>query len=130
MSSRPIDYRAPFVRLLKRAQPGSRGGVDTHIKRGAHVAQLIARRFPGVNRPEQWRLKHILWLRDCGLIDNAPYTRYHYYLTVRVIALALDRWDGWKGRARGSWSYRTGTPAPNSDRSSRGGRPPKTPGGR
>ncbi len=121
-----MSYRAEVTRLLTRAQPGSRGGVQQHIARGAQQLERINKRFPAVKRPEQMRLKHLQWLRDYGLDDLAPATRYKHFLTASTIAAALDRWSDWETRLRGNWCHPKGDLARK--KTGAGGRPRRMPG--
>ncbi|WP_022949779.1 hypothetical protein [Methylohalobius crimeensis] len=90
-------------RLLERAQPGSRGGVERHIRRGEQLRTLIESRY-GVTHPRQWRAKHLRWALEHGLADLAPGTRYHYWRTARACAAALGEWPDWEPHLRGSWT--------------------------
>lgn len=109
-------------RLLQRAQPGSDSAVEGHIRRGEQLASIIQARFPSVQRPQQWRAKHVRWALSEGLADRAPGTRYHFWRTARVIGAALSRWEGWQRHLNGPWTHPTGAPGPGRHA---GGRPPK-----
>ncbi len=105
-------------RILDRAQPGSRGGVRQHVRRGERLRGLIEARW-GIQRPEQWRAKHLRWALEHGLSDVSPATRYHYYRTARAIAAALGRWPQWEPHLRGPWTSPQGRQAQRGQ----GGRP-------
>ncbi|MBN2701029.1 MAG: hypothetical protein JXR29_06235 [Methylothermaceae bacterium] len=107
-------------RLLERAQPGSRGGVECHIKRGERIAELIRGRY-GVTHPRQWKCKHLRWALERGLEDLAPPTRYDYWCTARACAAALGKWPDWEPHLRGSWTRPDG----KKENLQTGGRPPK-----
>ncbi len=109
-------------RILDRAQPGNRGGLQQHIRRGERLRTLIEARW-GIQRPEQWRAKHVRWALERGLQDRSPATRYQYYRTARAIAAALGHWPQWEPYLRGSWTSPRGRQAQRSQ----GGRPPRLP---
>ncbi|KAA6184233.1 hypothetical protein F2Q65_13030 [Thiohalocapsa marina] len=112
-------------RLLSHAQPGSTGGIAAHIRRGERLAELIGARW-GIQRPEQWRAKHLRWALERGLETLSPASRYHYYRTARVIAAALGRWPAWEASLHGPWVSPNGLPSPRPARQrTTGGRPPK-----
>ncbi len=113
---------SPVNRILVRAQPGSRGGVRQHVARGEILRAKIAARF-GIDRPEQWRAKHIRWALEHGLPDLSNSTRYHYYRTARAIAAALGHWPNWQPYLLGPWTTPAGSTPDRGGR--RGGRPPK-----
>ncbi|GAB3679042.1 hypothetical protein [Salinisphaera aquimarina] len=127
-----MNEHAMMWRLLGAAQPGQKkGGVKSHVQRGAQQLQLINARYPDIKRPEQLRLKHAVWLRDYGLANLGPATRYHHYRTLRVVASALSRWSDWESRLVGTWCNPQGeSPDTNASGTNRGGRPPKLPGRR
>lgn len=106
-------------RILERAQPGSSGGVTQHIRRGERLAELIRERWQ-VERPEQWRAKHVRWALERGLSERSAASRYDYYRTVRVIAAALGHWPDWEPHLIGSWIRPTGERG-----AMKAGRPPK-----
>ena len=112
-------------RLLERAQPGSAGGIAQHIRRGERIAALIQTRWQ-IQRPEQWRAKHLRWVLERGLTDLSPASRYHYYRTVRVLAATLGHWPDWEVALRGAWTHPAGLGTPKMHgAAARGGRPPK-----
>ncbi len=112
-------------RLLERAQPGSAGGIEQHIRRGERLVALIAERW-GIERPEQWRAKHVRWALERGLAELSPASRYHYYRSARVMAAALGRWPAWQVSLRGPWTRPSGSQAPTTQAAAaRGGCPPK-----
>ena len=114
-------------RVLHRAQPGSRGGVEAHIRRAERLAALIADRWQ-IQRPEQWRAKHLRWALEHGpgIADAAPATRYHYYWAGRAVAAALGRWPDWEPHLRGPWQ----TPDGRVSSRDQGGRPARLAGRR
>lgn len=116
----------PMQRILARAQPGSRGGVQQHVARGEVLRRLIEERW-GLDRPEQWQAKHLRWTLERRLADLAPATRYAYYRTARAVAAALGHWPDWEPHLCGPWTSPTGTATRAPDRD-RGGRPPKLAG--
>ncbi|MEA3638414.1 MAG: hypothetical protein VBE63_00550 [Lamprobacter sp.] len=112
-------------RLLERAQPGSAGGIAQHIRRGERLASLIHARWQ-IQRPEQWRVKHLHWVLERGLTELSPASRYHYYRTARVLAATLGHWPDWEVALRGAWTHPAGLRKPKTrDAAARGGRPPK-----
>lgn len=105
--------------LLERAQPGTRGGVEDHIRRGEALAEAIQGRW-GVRNAHQWRAKHLRWALEVWAAEMAPATRYHYWRTARSIAAALGRWPEWEPHLRGPWTSPT-----SSKGCGAGGRPAK-----
>ena len=114
---------APMHRVLARAQPGSRGGVQQHIDRGEVLRRLIETRF-GISRPEAWQAKHLRWALERALAGLAPATQYAYYRTARAISAALGHWPAWEPHLRGPWTSPTGTATVHVGQG-QGGRPPK-----
>jgi len=112
-------------RLLERAQPGSAGGIAQHIRRGERLAVLIQARWQ-IQRPEQWRAKHLRWVLERGLMDLSPASRYHSYRAARVLAATLGHWPDWEAALRGSWTHPAGLGTPKMcGAAAQGGRPPK-----
>jgi hypothetical protein len=124
--SRPAS-QAEAMRLarafLANSQPGARGTtVAAHLNRAEMVADTIWRRF-NVG-PYQWQAKHLRWYLDRACANLAPTTRYDRWRTIRSLAVALGRLDGWQHHLRGPWLR------PNGDGEAPlgTGRPPKLPG--
>jgi hypothetical protein len=107
--SRPANHRAAarLARsLLAQRLPGSRrGSVRQHLARSGHIAQTIWRRWQV--GPYQWQLKHLRWYLVERTSEYTSGTRYRYWLTVRLLILALDR-VGWIERLDGPWVRPTG----------------------
>ncbi|WP_295402223.1 hypothetical protein [uncultured Thiocystis sp.] len=112
--------------LLRRAQPGTKSGVQGHLKRAIRMQTLIAERF-GIREPYQFKAKHLRWVLEHGTAELAPSSRYDYWRTARALAAILGHWPDWEPHLRGSWI----SPRPDLPRDtqpttpSRGGRPPK-----
>ena len=112
--------------LLRRAQPGKTGGVQSHIRRGRRIATLIESRW-GIREPYQWKAKHLQWLLKAGVAELSPASQYDYYRTACVLAAALGHWPHWEPHLRGPWT-RPKAPGPNPG--GPGGRPRKLAGPR
>lgn len=110
-------------RMLERAQPGTQRAIRAHIRRAVMMAVLIHERWPEVEYPEQWRVKHLRWALEYGLSDRSPGTRYNYYRSARVVAAQLGRAHDWEPYLRGPWLRPDGR-LPDPDRRP-GGRRPK-----
>ena len=106
--------------LLDRRLPGPRRTtVPGQVHRAERIAKRIYRRWQV--GPYQWQVKHLRWYLEHVTRTFAPTTRYGYWLTVRVLVIALDREADWLPRLQGPWTRfaETGTP--------RTGRPLKRP---
>ncbi|HLD67513.1 MAG TPA: hypothetical protein VJA19_15890 [Pseudomonas sp.] len=53
-----------------------------------------------LNTPWNWQLKHVRWLLERHLQDQAPATRYYYQLTVRLILRRLGKERDWQGQLK------------------------------
>lgn len=106
--------------LLRRAQPGTKSGVQGHLKRATRMQALIAERF-GIREPYQFKAKHLRWVLEHGTAELAPSSRYDYWRTARALAAILGHWPDWEPHLRGSWISPNGIAAPPGI----GGRPAK-----
>lgn len=92
-------------RQLKGVKPASKDYVLTdsdglltgsHATRQRHLLQAkviqakIAERWQQ-ETPWRWQKKHVVWFLDTHLKMRSEATRYHYLLTVRLIALRLEK---------------------------------------
>ena len=107
--------------LLVRSLPGSRSGsVRGHLTRAEIVAAAIWCRW--AIGPWAWQAKHLRWYLE--VFRGAASTRYDHWRTVRVLAVALRKFELWEPYLRGAWLRPTGEAgAPLGC-----GRPPKLPG--
>lgn len=107
--------------LLIRRLPGPRcTTVRAHLLRaGAIGAALYARWQVG---PYQWHVKHLRWFLEHRTDRLAPGGRYRYWLTVRLLVMALGREADWLPRLQGDWTRPTGFAG-----DARPGRPVKRP---
>lgn len=113
--------------LLRRAQPGTRGGVAAHIRRAERLHRLIAERF-GVDEPYPYRAKHLRYALEHGTAGLASASRYDYYRTARALAAVLGHWPDWEPHLRGPWTSPLSEASrrrPDRARAGRGGRPAK-----
>lgn len=93
--------------LLIRRLPGSqRGTVRAHLQRAALIAETIWRRRQV--GPYQWQVKHLRWYLVEKINHLTPSTRYRYWLTVRLLILALSKEEEWLPRLDGPWVKPTG----------------------
>jgi len=94
-------------RLLARRLPGARGtSVAAHRQRARQIAGIVYRRWQ--IGPYQWQLKHLHWFLEIETRQFLPSTRYRYWLTVRLLVLALGREKDWLPRLSGPWLRPTG----------------------
>jgi hypothetical protein len=108
--------------LLVRRLPGARRTtVRAHLVRAAAIAATLYARWQV--GPYQWRVKHLRWFLEHRIQHFEPSVRYRYWLTVRLLAIALGRDDDWLPRLNGSWTQ----PAEDPVAGSRAGRPLKRP---
>ena len=107
--------------LLIRTLPGSRRGtVRQHVERAGRIGETIWRRWHV--GPYQWQVKHLRWFLTTQTNDYSPSTRYRYWLTIRAMAVVLDRERRWLHHLQGSWVRPTGKTGELQP-----GRPPKLP---
>ncbi len=93
--------------LLVRRLPGSRRGtVRAHVERAGRIGEAIWRRWQV--GPYQWRAKHVRWFLTTQTDSLSPSTRYRYWLTIRALAVALERDHGWLHHLQGPWCRPTG----------------------
>ena len=108
--------------LLIRRLPGARKTtVRSHLKRAAAIAKASYQRWQV--GPYQWRVKHLRWYLEHRSKRFEPGTRYRYWLTIRLLVMALGREADWLPRLQGPWC-RPGEPPAQATRS---GRPVKRP---
>lgn len=108
--------------LLDRRLPGPRRTtVRAQVSRAERIAKCIYRRWQV--GPYQWQVKHLRWYLEHATKTFAPLTRYGYWLTVRVLVIALAKDQDWLPRLRGPWQSASHSEAKNS----RSGRPLKIP---
>lgn len=110
-------------RMLGRAQPGTKRAIRAHIRRAVMLAVLIHERWPEVEYPEQWRVKHLRWALEHALSAHSAGTRYNYYRSARVVAAQMGKAHDWEPYLRGPWQRPDGL-SPDPDRHP-GGRRPK-----
>lgn len=85
-----------MMKLLSRKIPGRRSTkVKEHAKRALQIADVLYRQFQV--GPYQYRLKHLQWYLNIHIQPLSLVTQYRYWLTVRIIVVALDQWEVWKG---------------------------------
>lgn len=88
--------------LLVRTLPGSRKGtVKAHLVRAERIATAIWKRFKA--GPHQAQVKHFRWYLQTQTNTLNPSTRYRHWLTVRLIACALDKETDWLPYLKGGW---------------------------
>lgn len=108
--------------LLVRRLPGARRTtVQAHLVRAEAIAARIYRRWQV--GPYQWRVKHLRWYLEHRLEGFEQGVRYRYWLTLRVLVIALGREADWLPRLRGPWTRPSETISENP----RQGRPLKRP---
>jgi hypothetical protein len=109
--------------LLARRLPGARRTtVSDHLARAAGIASCLYRRWQV--GPYQWRLKHARWYLEHGMDPSfEPSVRYRYWLTLRLLVIALRKDVDWLPRLRGPWER----PDPHDGARVYGGRPLKRP---
>jgi hypothetical protein len=107
--------------LLTRTLPGSRRGtVRGHVERAGRIGETIWLRWRV--GPYQWRAKHLRWFLTTQTTDFSPSTRYRYWLTLRALAVALQKQHGWLHHLQGPWVRPNGQSG-----ALQHGRPPKLP---
>lgn len=117
----PAEAACKTVALLVHRLPGPRGTtVQGHLGRARLVGEALYRQWRV--GPYQWRLKHLRHYLEHRTARLEPATRYRYWLTVRLLVLALKR-EAWLGRLKGPWER----PAGSDGTPVQGGRPLKRP---
>lgn len=88
--------------LLTRRLPGARATtVRTHLQRAGRIAEAIYRRWQvGVY---QWQVKHVRWYLEVCTGVFSPSTRYRYWLTTRLLVMALGKDPHWLHHLNGPW---------------------------
>jgi hypothetical protein len=108
--------------LLVRRLPGARRTtVHAHLARARAIAACIYGRWQA--GPHQWRVKHLRWFLEHETEPFERSVRYRYWLTVRVLVIALGREADWLPRLQGPWTR----PSETGVETSRAGRPMKRP---
>ena len=88
--------------LLVRRLPGARRTtVQAHLHRARAIAADVYRRWQ--IGPYQWQVKHLRWYLEQRTNRFEPSARYRYWLTVRVLVIALDKDADWLPRLKGRW---------------------------
>jgi len=109
-------------RLLIRRLPGARRTtVHAHLIRAGTVALSLYRRWQV--GPYQWRVKHLRWFLEHQMNQLEPGVRYRYWLTVRLLVIAIGREADWLPRLQGPWTH----PSGRLDGKAGAGRPLKRP---
>lgn len=93
--------------LLTRRLPGARATtVRAHVARAERIAEAIYRRWQvGVY---QWQVKHARWYLETCTNHCSPSTRYRYWLTTRLLVIALEKDHDWLRHLDGAWLRPTG----------------------
>ena len=108
--------------LLVRRLPGARRTtVQPHLDRAAAIAACLYRRW--LVGPYQWRVKHVRWYLEHGTNSFEQSVQYRYWLTIRVLVIALGTEANWLPRLKGPWER----PTAQAPAESKPGRPLKRP---
>jgi len=103
--SRPATHKQAArqaAALLVRRLPGARGTtVPAHLRRARAIAADVYRRWQ--LGPSQWQVKHLRWYLEHRANRFEPSAQYRYWLTVRVLVIALDKDADWLPRLKGPW---------------------------
>jgi hypothetical protein len=123
--ARPVSSQQAVQKaqsLLVRRLPGARRTtVQAHLVRTGSIAEsLYAHWQVGAY---QWRVKHLRWFLEHRTVQFEPSVRYRYWLTIRLLVIALGRELDWLPRLRGTWTQPLAIPTTVSRR----GRPLKRP---
>ena len=86
---------------MRRLPGARRTTVERQLLRAGAIAADIYRRWQ--LGPYQWQVKHLRWYLEHRTNRFEPSARYRYWLTVRVLAIALGRGADWLPRLRGPW---------------------------
>jgi hypothetical protein len=84
--SKSFDMELFLVSVLS----GSQATRRRHLKQSAAIQNAIFQRWKLAN-PWTWRVKQLLWFMNNALIGRSPATRYRYWLTIKLIALKLEK---------------------------------------
>ncbi|MGF6704437.1 hypothetical protein [Pseudomonas frederiksbergensis] len=97
--SKTFDMELFFTGVLT----GSHTSRQRHIHQAKTIQAAISERWQR-NNPWTWQRKHLVWFLAQSQNQHAMSTRYHYLLTVRLLALRLGK----------PWQFRCLTAVDNS----------------
>ncbi|QHF30305.1 hypothetical protein [Pseudomonas sp. R32] len=84
--SKPFDMELFLAGVLT----GSHATRQRHIRQAKIIQAEIAERWQQ-QTPWSWQRKHLIWFLETRLAGRCESTRYYYLLTVRVLALRLEK---------------------------------------
>jgi len=89
--SKPFDMELFLAAVLT----GSYATRQRHLRQAKLIQAEISERWR-LETPWAWQKKHVNWFVKHRLAERCATTRYYYLLTVRLIALRLEK----------SWSFK------------------------
>jgi len=95
--------KCPMEDFLSGVLKGSPSTYERELAQSRKIYEAIHDRW-NVRRPEQWRLKHILWFLGVYQALDSAETRYRYWLTVKKIMKRLEKEEDWAPRLNGPWT--------------------------
>ncbi|QKZ02600.1 hypothetical protein [Pseudomonas eucalypticola] len=84
--SKPFDMELFLAAVLT----GSYATRQRHLRQAKLIQAEISERWQ-LETPWGWKRKHVAWFLDHRLARQCKATRYYYLLTVRLLALRLER---------------------------------------
>ncbi|WP_028614425.1 hypothetical protein [Pseudomonas sp. LAIL14HWK12:I12] len=84
--SKPFDMELFLGGMLK----GSHVTRQRHLRQAETIHNEIAQRWQR-ETPWAWQRKHVVWFLEHYLSRHSEATRYHYVLTLRLIARRLEK---------------------------------------
>lgn len=84
--SKPFDMEM----FLAGALTGSRATRLRHLRQAKLIQTVIAERWQR-KTPWAWQRKHLVWILEHFLANRSEMTRYHYLLTIRLLAQRLGK---------------------------------------
>jgi len=91
--SKPFDMELFLAGVLT----GSHATRQRHVRQAKIIQVEIAERWQREN-PWTWQKKHVVWFLENCLSEHSQATQYYYVLTVRLLALRLEK----------SWVFKLG----------------------
>ena len=87
--SDPFDMELFLAGVLN----GSHATRQRHLRQAKIIQRDIAKRWQR-ETPWVWQRKHLVWFLDHRLRSSSEWTRYQYYLTLKLLTRKLDK--AWK----------------------------------
>lgn len=88
-------------RLLYGVVKGKKSNIKKHIQRGERIENIIYAKYK--IKATKWRVKHLKWFLMSQTNQLSSATRYDYFLTIKLLAHRLHKWQDWQKHLKGPW---------------------------